>query len=445
MSDPRRVAVQALYTLHKNDGYSNLVLDRAMERAALPPRDRALTAALFYGVLERRITVDYILGKFVNRSLDRLPPMVLEILRIGVYQLYFMRKIPEAAAVDEAVKLCRALAYDAHAAFVNGVLRTAARERKNLRYPNEKTARLKFLSVKHSCPEELISFWQSAYGEAHTEGLLGASLGRPPLTVRVNTLKTTAGALIESLAAEGIEARRPDILPHALILSDTASLARTKAYQDGLFHVQDLASQLCCEALGAQPGETVYDVCAAPGGKSFTTAQRMENRGVLRAFDLYDQKVALMATGAERLGLTSLTAQKRDAAAKGEALPPADRVLCDLPCSGLGVIRRKPEIKYKSISEFDELPALQLSILINTAPLVKPGGRLLYSTCTLSPAENHSVAEAFRAACPAFAPEPLRLPGSCEWAVDELAHERTLLPHIHGTDGFFMAGFRKGG
>lgn len=443
MGNPRQTAVEALCILHGQEGYSNLVLDRLMDKADLSARDKTLAAALFYGVLERQITVDYILEKFLNQSISRLPPQVTEILRTGLYQIYFMSRIPASAAVDEAVKLSKATGQNAHAALINGVLRTADRERKKLRYPDEKTAPLRFLEVKYSCPAELISFWRDSYGEANGEGLLKSALGRPPLTIRVNTMKTTPECLIQKLSEEGIQAARSPVLVNALVLTDTAAINRTDAYRAGLFHVQDLASQLCCEVLDPQPGEIIYDICAAPGGKSFTMAEKMGNIGTLLAFDQYDQKVTVLSEGAGRLGLSCMKAKKRDARRDTEALPRADRILCDLPCSGLGTIRRKPEIRYKSLSNFDDLPALQLSILQTTAPLLKPGGRLVYSTCTLSPRENSDVAQAFLLAHPDYESEPIRCPNGLEHAIEEPAGEWTLFPHVHGTDGFFMASFRK--
>ena len=443
MENPRQTAVEALCNLHRQDGYSNLVLGRTMDKCGLSARDKTLAAALFYGVLERQITVDYILEKFLNQKISRLPLEVAEILRTGLYQLYFMQKIPAAAAVDEAVKLSKTMGQHTHAALINGVLRTADRERKNLRYPDEKNAPLRFLEVKYSCPTELISLWQESYGKTNTEGFLKSALGRPPLTVRVNTTKTTPEELIEKLSQEGIQAERLLLLANALVLTDTAAIDRTAAYRAGLFHVQDLASQLCCELLDPQPGETIYDICAAPGGKSFTLAEKMGNTGTLLAFDMYDQKVTILSEGAKRLGLSCITAQKRDALRDDQKLPFADRILCDLPCSGLGAIRRKPEIRYKSLSAFDDLPALQLSILERTAPLLKKGGRLVYSTCTLHPRENGDVVRAFLKAHPDYEAEPIQCLGGLERAIEEPAGEWTFFPHVHGTDGFFMASFRK--
>ena len=442
MGNPRKTAVQALWKLNRQAGYSNLIIDRAMEEDALEARDRGLATALFYGVLERRITLDYILEKFSSRSLDRLPGPVVEILRTGIYQLYFMGKIPAAAAVDESVRLTRLLGQETHSGYVNGVLRTAGREQKTLRYPDEKNSEMRFLEVKYSCPQALISLWRESYGREHALALLASLSGRPPLTVRVNTLKTTPEALKEKFEEEGVTAHFSSF-PGALKLEGLSAVQKSPVYWAGLFHVQDLASQLCCDVLDPKPGEWVYDVCAAPGGKSFTCAERMEDRGALFSFDIYPQKVGLIEQGAARLGLSALSAVLRDAAAGSDDLPMADRVLCDLPCSGLGAIRRKPEIRYKPLSEFDELPGLQLSILNKTAAFVKPGGRLLYSTCTLNPAENGGVAKAFLRENPGFEPEPIVCPAGFESAIPEPENQRTLFPHIHGTDGFFLACFRK--
>ena len=293
-----------------------------------------------------------------------------------------------------------------------------------------------------SCPVWIIRLWQKAYGERTAEHLLESLAGKPDLYARVNNTKISEEKCIERLRAEGIEAERAAWPDRALRFAKAAGIGRSPAYREGLYHVQDLSSQILCALLDPAPGETVADVCSAPGGKAFTIAERMENRGAVLAFDKYPRKVGLIRAGSERLGLSCIRAGVRDAVSGGGA-GPADRVLCDVPCSGLGVLRRKPEIRYKSEVTIDSLPDLQYLILCKSSGLLKSGGVLFYSTCTLNPAENGEVAERFLRNGADFSPMPLSLPEGFGHAVEEPENQMTLMPHVHGTDGFFLAAFRK--
>ncbi len=435
MDQARTAALEALLQVDVNEGYSNLVLDKTLRAHGLTGRDASFASTLFYGVLERRLTLDYAISRFSRLRLSQLSPKVLEILRLGAYQLLFLDRVPDSAAVNESVELAKTQGQGKASGFVNGVLRSLLRGRESLSWPDD--------SVRCSCPAWLIRLWRAAYGEALTASLLESLAEPAPVFVRVNTCRTTRDALRERLAGEGVASRGTEVSPHALILEKPGSIPALSSFGEGLFHVQDLSSQLAACALGARPGERVIDVCAAPGGKSFTIAEEMENEGELLAFDKYKGKVRLIASGAQRLGLTIVRAAARDAEAPGEALAPADRVLCDAPCSGLGIIRRKPEIRYKEKSTLDSLPDLQYRILCEASRLVKPGGTLLYSTCTLSPAENGEVADRFLQEHRDFLPAPLRLPQGLERAISEPEHQLTLFPPVHGTDGFFLSRFQK--
>lgn len=439
----RTAALQALLHVDENEGYSNIVIDKTLRRFSLEPRDAALATALFYGVLERRITLDYVIESFSRNPEQVLSATVREILRIGVYQILYMEKIPSSAAVNEAVICAKENGAVKASGFINGLLRSILREENPLRLPNEKRQPLKALSISYSCPEWLIELWTKAYGEPICRSILDSLFQKAPIYARVNTVKTTANELILLLEEEGVKATAITELPDTLILENTGSVASLKSFQDGLFHVQDLSSQLCCALVNPQPGERVLDVCAAPGGKTFTMAQRMENRGELLAFDKYKGKVGLIRQGSERLGLTIVNAAIRDAAEPREEIPCAARVLCDAPCSGLGIIRRKPEIRYKPQASLDSLPDLQYLILCRSSRLVEPNGLLFYSTCTLNPAENGAVAARFLQNRTEFEPEPLCLPGSFRRAFEEPENQVTLLPPVHGTDGFFIAAFRR--
>lgn len=281
--------------------------------------------------------------------------------------------------------------------------------------------------------------WIDEYDVEHTIQALKASVGKPPVYARVNTLKTTADKLIEELAKDRITAHKYAGLDNCIVLDKTGDIEKTRAFRAGLFHVQDISSQLCCLTLRPVVNETVIDMCAAPGGKSFTMAELMGNNGRLYSLDLHDMRVGLIEDGATRLGIRMITAAQNDATRYNVELPQADRVLCDVPCSGLGVIRRKPEIKYKDPAEFEELPAIQRRILETACKYVKVGGTLVYSTCTMSRAENDEVVDAFAEVHPDFSPIVQTVP----YAGAENSFKRTYFPDENGGDGFFTASFRR--
>lgn len=431
MKTARQIAVEALGKVNGSKGYSNIVIDKALEQSGLDLRDAAFATALFYGVLERMLTLDHCIAGFSKTPVEKLTPQVREILRVSLYQILYMDSVPDSAAVNEAVNLTRVFRKESAGGFVNGVLRAFLRSGK--RVPRMAGSRADQLSVQYSCPAWLVQLWLDSYGEENTEGILKTSLGRPPVYIRANTLKTTADALSSRLEEEGAVVRRDEMEENCLRVSGTGDVTALPAFQEGLFHVQDKSSQLCVKALDARPGMRVLDICAAPGGKSFTAAQWMHGEGELLAMDLYRARAALVAEGAQRLGIGCITAKEGDASRYNSKLGLFDRVLCDAPCSGLGIIRRKPEIKYKNPEELGEIPQLQYNILSNSANYVKKGGILLYSTCTLNPGENEGVVERFLAEHRDFA--PCRLPQS----LGSSGHTVTLFPHQGDTDGFFIS------
>ena len=444
MEDARTAALKALLRVDGDGGYSNLVLDGTLGPSIADRRDKALATALFYGVLERRITLDYIIGLFSKTPLSKLSPVVLEILRIGVYQIFYLEKIPPSAAVSEAVNLAKRNGEAKASGFVNAVLRNLLRAGEKLPMPDPAKEPLKSLSVKYSCPEWLIRLWRESYGESCTLGLLKSLLSKPPVFARVNNTRISEANLLERLNGEGMDAQRSDLLEDAVELKRMGGVRESESYREGFYHIQDLSSQICCALLDPRPGETVADVCAAPGGKTFTIAERMDNRGRVYAFDRYPERVKLIREGAVRLGLSCVEAGVRDAAAPADCPGRADRVLCDVPCSGLGILRRKPEVRYKLSATIDSLPDLQYLILCKSSELVGSGGLLFYSTCTLNPRENSEVAGRFLSEHEAvFEPFPLRLPEGIRRAVREPDSQLTLMPHENDTDGFFIAAFRK--
>ena len=343
----RQTAFRVLNRIERNNAYSNLALDAELRQNQGETVSAPFVTALVYGVLERKITLDYILSAFLTKPIKKLRPEVLTALRMGAYQLQFMDKVPTSAAVNESVKLVKNNGCAYAAGLVNSVLRKVANA--EVVYP-DKTDFIKYLSIRYSCPTSLVQHYIQDYGEENAEGILSSSLGAVPTVLRVNTLKTDAAHLKTALTEERFSAELGQT-ENMLVIKNGGATEQSKAYQNGLFHVQDTASALCVQALDAKPGQRVIDVCAAPGGKTFTLAQMMENQGEILAFDLHAHRVRLIETGAARLGLSIVKASVQDASVFAPALEnTADRVLCDVPCSGLGTIRRKPEIRYKDLA-----------------------------------------------------------------------------------------------
>ncbi len=485
LPSPRFAAYSALLKVERDNAYSNLALDetlaemyprRSRQTSACSgkddiSRDKSFAAALFYGALERQLTLNTVISRFSKISLKKLDVRTLVILRLGVYQLLFMDKVPTSAAVNESVKLCVREKLHSSKGFVNGVLRSVARQEESLTEQfSEYTGRnavgtdtarlysdkLEYLSVKYSCPKNIISLWASDYSRELAEGILGSFFGRPPLYVRVNTLKTTGEELARLLAKEGVTAvpvrtrggektsgnsDNCEIFQNSLELRNVGSLTELDCYRRGLFHVQSLASQLACEVLSPCEGDTVADVCAAPGGKSFTCAQLMNDKGQVYSYDIHTHRVQLIERGAQRLGISCVRAQLRDALSD-EPLPMSDKVLCDVPCSGLGTLARKPELRYKENLGLDTLPDIQYRILCGAARYVKRGGTLVYSACTLHRAENGDIAERFLKEHEDFSPLKIDPPSIFKHMTDEPENELTVFPQAAG-DGFFIAAFKK--
>ena len=416
----RALASKILVACETSRSYANLALDAALKQENLAGADAALCAALVYGVAERRRTLDYQLETLLQKPLAGLSAEARAALRLGLYQLFYMERIPAHAAINESVALAKASPKARHLApLVNAVLRRAQARGLVLPGGDDDSA----LSVRYSCPEWLVALWRASYPGDYIQ-LLERSFGDHDTVLRVNTTKIATEELAELLEAQC--AQPVEYVPDALRLSGEGNVTRLPGYGEGLFHVQDAAAQLCCQALDPRPGDTVFDLCAAPGGKSFTCAELMWNRGKVIAMDLHAHRVRLIEQGAARLGLTCIEALPGDARdAEAHCPGKAARVLCDVPCSGLGIIRKKPDIREKMRTELDKLPEMQYAILCGGMRCLAPGGVLVYATCTLNPAENEAVCDRFLAEHPNFRAEPFR----------------TLMPHIHGTDGFFIARF----
>lgn len=430
MGSARFLAVELLERTTQEGSYSNLLLDKSLAGSELTPMDKKLCSQLYYGVLERRLTLDHIVRCYSKKPPEKLDSVIRNILHLGLYQLAYCEKIPDRAAVNESVLLAKQFKKSSASGFVNAVLRSFLRDEKQIRLPQDQW---KAMEVQYSAPAELIRTVVKEHGKEFAEAFFADTLKTPPTTIRLNPLKgKVTDAEIEVL--QPVPVKR---LAHAYTIS-CADVRQSRAFADGRFHVQDLSSQLCCAILDPKPGDTVLDLCAAPGGKSFTIAERMENVGTVLAFDLHEHRAQLIRSGAQRLGLSSITARTGDAAVFNADMPLADKILCDVPCSGFGVIRRKPEIKYKKMKEFESLPKLQYAILENAAKYLKPGGTLVYSTCTILHAENRAVVEKFLSAHADFELVPLTEFGFSEgFATFSVLYDNC--------DGFFAARLRKRG
>lgn len=440
---PRAAALEILLRVEKDGSYSNLLLNARINEENYSGQDAAFLTTLVYGVLENLICLDFFISHFAKRSASKIQPKIRNILRIGAYQLIFLDRVPASAAVGESVKLAKNCGAAFASGFVNAVLRQIARNLENLPYPDKKSDLKRYLHVRYSCPHWLLDKWINEYGADNAEGILKGLEERPNAVLRVNTIKTTSEELQKLLEQDGISVSTPDFPKDALIASKLPDLRHNKAFESGLFTVQNTASQICCTAAGAKPGDTVIDMCAAPGGKSFTLAFIMQNRGSILSLELYENRLGLIKEGAKRLGIDILKTAQNDASKHNDKLPLADLVLCDVPCSGLGVIGRKPEIRYKDPREFDELPDLQYCILCEGSSHVKPYGTLVYSTCTLSRAENNEVAGRFLKEHPEFSQVKLDTMPLIKDCIDGGDTGVTLFPHITGSDGFYICVMKK--
>ena len=432
----RQIAFEILLKIEKDKAYSNLAIDSAVKAFCPDSTDCAFISRLVYGVTERKITLDYIIGNNLNQPLNKLKKEVLVILRLGVYQLLFSDKIPQSAAVNESVKLTKNNKCGFASGLVNAVLRNVSSDGFVLA---DDIDNIKRISVLYSAPEELVKFLCYHYGEENTEAFLKAALEPKKIIVRVNNVKTTADKLKLMLENEGVEVKNT-ILPNALEINVNKAIYELESFKKGFFHVEDISSQLCVEALAPCEGDTIIDLCAAPGGKSFTVAECMNNKGVLYSCDIYDSRTELIKIGAERLGLDCIKTAVNDAAAFNEKFPLADKVLCDVPCSGMGIISKKPEIKYKKLDDFKELYPIQKQILETASKYVKKGGRLVYSTCSVNPNENRKICDVFLKNNPDFL--SVKALPDVERTVDE-GDYLTLMMHKNNCDGFFIAVFER--
>ena len=438
-ANSREVAFSILYRVVHDGAYSNLLLDRELTVKNFSRQDGALVTQLVYGVLRQQGTLDYILEQFLTRPLRKLPVKILVILRLGVYQLYYMDKIPAAAAVNESVKLARKHGHEGTARLVNGVLRKVSANKEHLQWPSQSTDLAHYIAVTESHPLFLVERWLKELGEEETLALCHYNNQPAPLTLRINTLKATKEEVIATLTEKGVEVAESRWAKDALVVHNLHALASCSLFKEGKIVPQDESSQLAVLNLAPSPGAKVIDMCAAPGGKATYMAQLMRNRGEIKAFDIHNHKIELLKEARQRTGATIV----EPAIGNGTIFQPelenwADYVLVDAPCSGLGVLGRRPDARWqKNEDTIQQLAALSRQILENASRYVKRNGYLLYSTCTLTHEENQDNISAFLRDNPGFHLEPLpALPPS--WQAQGAAMWQ-IWPHKAQTDGFFMA------
>lgn len=421
----RKAAFLTLVDVETKKSYSNLALNHQI--VVTKPNHEGFVRELVYGVLEHKLTLDYYIDLLASNGVGSLKTNELTILRMGIYQIGYMNSVPEYAAVNESVLLAKRYCRGKDG-LINGILRAYLGKRMQLKLPDRIEDEVRYLSVKYSYAPWIVELWLKHYSSDFVEQLLAAGNETPPMTVRLNWLRIMKKDLISKLEESGFEVTEGDICSNALHVRGSR-LLETEAYRMGLFTPQDESSMLVAEKLDPQHGDVVMDMCAAPGGKTMAIAERMNNTGKIIASDIYRRKLDLIDREAKRLGVTNVETRSWDATREESSMfQKADRVLVDAPCTGLGVVRRKPEIKYKEhTDEMDLLPKKQLAILTASSSYVKPGGTLVYSTCTINPNENEKVTDAFVKRNPSF----------------KKVERTLLLPNVNGTDGFFICVMKK--
>jgi 16S rRNA (cytosine967-C5)-methyltransferase len=441
----REAALQALYRVERDGAFLNLVMPPLLKK--LPPPERALARELASGTIRRCNTLDWTLGLFLKRPLGELTAWMRNLLRLAAYQLLYLERIPPHAAVDEAVKLARRYGHRGVAGLANAVLRRLAAAGKDLPWPDPALRPVEHLALQESHPPWLVERWLRRFGPEETRLLCQANNSPPLPALRPNLLRTGPAELKEILAAEGVPAHISPRLPGVLLAKPERPVSSLDSFRKGLFTVQGESSILVAPLLQPQAGERIVDLCSAPGGKSTHLAELMEDCGLVTAADLHAHRLRLVEQAARRLGLTSIETLLADGRRIGSAgLQPPHRILVDAPCSGLGVIRRLPELKWRRRpADLARLSCLQLELLGAAAALLRPGGLLLYSVCTFEPEETAAVADAFSAAHPLFRLEPLDflLPPALREDGSAAPGGIFIYPHRHGMDGFFMALWRK--
>ncbi|CRF28774.1 Probable Fmu protein (SUN protein) [Mycobacterium tuberculosis] len=441
----REAALDVLLRIEQDRSYSNLLLNRTLQHYKLDRPDAGLATEIVYGTIQRQGTIDYFLEKFVKGGLAKLQPWVRSLLRLSFYQLYYLDRIPEHAAVNEAVQLAKRRGHQGISGMVNGVLRNVLRRKAELMLPDGLPAEQR-IALAASHPEWMVRRWIRQFGEQAAERICEANNQPPRVSIRANRLRLAPAELAGRLCQGGLEAEPSEVAPAGVVVRGGGNMALTPEYAEGLFTIQDESSMLVAEWVDPQPGERVLDCCAAPGGKTTHLAEKMQDRGEIIACDVHEHKEQLIREQAERLGLKCIRTARADARKLSDQFPAEsfDRILLDAPCSGLGVIRRKPDIKWsKQESELEAVCTVQHELLESIHSLLKPGGVLVYSTCTVEKAENEDMVRSFLERHPEFEPDapPQGQTGSLPLADGQASVQ--IMPYDFGSDGFFIARLRK--
>lgn len=447
----RSVALEVLTAVEQEGAYSNLLLNGALQKSGLSGPDAGLATELVYGTIQRLNTIDFFLAPFVTKGLGKLAPWVRNLLRLSFYQLHYLDRIPPHAVVNEAVNIAKKRGHQGISGMVNGVLRNVLRRKEELTLP-EDLPPVSRIALAHSHPEWLVARWARQYGIAAAEAICRANNEPPSVSVRVNRARTSREEMLRLMEEQGLAASASPISPDGIIVHSGGNMALTSWYRDGLVSVQDESSMLVAEAVDPQPGMSVLDCCAAPGGKTCHMAEILEGSGEVVANDIHPHKAKLIEDHADRLGLGNVRALSGDAMKLSGRFPPEsfDRILLDAPCSGLGVIRRKPDLKWaKTPGDVEEIAGVQEGLLDAVSGLLKPEGILVYSTCTIEPRENAEMVRRFLNRHPEFA---LASEEPAGWerrplaeAAGRVAEGLQILPQDFHSDGFYIARLRKRG
>ncbi|WP_078430685.1 16S rRNA (cytosine(967)-C(5))-methyltransferase RsmB [Alkalihalobacterium alkalinitrilicum] len=446
MKTVREVALDVLLQIEKNQAYSNLLLNQTVQKSNLDPRDVGLLTEIVYGTVQRRDTLDFYLEPFIKKGKKKLEDWVLVLLRLSLYQMVYLDRVPDRAIVHEAVTIAKRRGHQGISGMVNGVLRNIRRQ--ELRSFDEIKDETSRLAISTSHPLWLVKRLIKQYGTEVAEQICLTNLQPPQVTVRVNQTKVTVDEAMELLQGEGVDVERGHLSDDALIIKK-GNVTHTNAFQNGIFTIQDESSMLVARALGLKEGMNVLDCCAAPGGKSTHLAERMNDNGRVVALDLHEHKVKLIDQLSNRLDLKSVQGMAMDArlASSHFENESFDAILVDAPCSGLGVIRRKPDIKWtKNAKDIEAIQKIQKEILTAVVPLLKQGGRLVYSTCTIDNSENEEMIQWFLDHFNEFTMDPSlndRLPDHVSINVEMNEGSLTILPHHFQTDGFFITSMIK--
>lgn len=446
-STAREVALDILVKVEQQGAYSNLLLNSSLQKSVLSREDTGLVTELVYGTISRMLTLDYVLEDFVSKGTAKLQPWVRNLLRLSLYQIMYLDRIPSHAAVNEAVNIAKKLGHQGISGMVNGVLRSVLRAGE-LPVLKESLSPEERISIQHSHPLWMVRRWIAEYGMDTAEAMCAANNEPPPVSVRVNTTMISRDELLRQLLESGLEAEASRVSPFGIVVKGGGNLALSSWYSDGYLSIQDESSMLVAEAVAPEPGLKVLDCCAAPGGKTAHMGELMKDQGSILANDLHPHKAKLIADQAARLGLECITTGSRDALELAGSLEPEsyDRILLDAPCSGLGVIRRKPDLKWrKQPEDVDSVAALQGELLQSVSGLLKPGGVLVYSTCTTEQAENSGIIAEFLQNNPNFASVSFSMALWDRLGTSALAAGEgiQLLPHHFGSDGFYIARLQR--